>query len=172
MTQLYRRGCWMFDCAAARATRNFKEIWEELRRHPGRQRTTTPQIPVGYNEMPNIYPKIAHSFPRSPLPSNTLIRRPTPLTILNDIQIQSAVLPQYTFPRHRQTDTCDKRQVYSKSRLRLTVSDAANDSRSWRWWTVRGMHTDHCRLLVNVSESKLNWKSLEWWNECTLTSCR
>jgi len=37
-------------------------------------------------------------------PSNTPIFRPTPLTTPNGIRIQSAVLPQYTFRTHTQTD--------------------------------------------------------------------
>jgi len=37
-------------------------------------------------------------------PSNTPIARPTPLTTLNGIRIQSAVLPQYPFWTHRPTD--------------------------------------------------------------------
>jgi len=40
---------------------------------------------------------------RSPPPSNTPISRPTPLTTPNGIQVQSAVLPQYTIWTNRQT---------------------------------------------------------------------
>ena len=56
----------------------------------------------------------------SPLPStitthspasNTPIPPPTPLTILNGIWIQSAVLPQYTFWTDRQTHTHTDRQM-------------------------------------------------------------
>jgi len=45
------------------------------------------------------------SFPwGTQTPSNTPIPQPTPLTNPNSIQIQSAVLPQYTFRTDRQTD--------------------------------------------------------------------
>jgi len=50
-----------------------------------------------------------------------------PLTTPNGIRIQSAVLPQYTFRTHRQTDRWDRRQTCTKSayaHARLTESDA------------------------------------------------
>ena len=46
---------------------------------------------------PNSRTKLPLSLRRSPPPSNTPIPRPTPFTTPNGIQIQSAVLPQYTF---------------------------------------------------------------------------
>jgi len=59
---------------------------EKPRRHPPPQEKTT--LPLGT---------------RVP-PSNRLIPRPTTLTTPNGIQIQSAVLPQYTPQTDRQTD--------------------------------------------------------------------
>ena len=53
-------------------------------------------------------------------PSNTPIPRPTPLTTPKGIQIQSAILPQYTLHT-------DWRQVCTKSHLRLIVSDTAEN---------------------------------------------
>jgi len=53
------------------------------------------------------------TFTRKTNPSDTPIHRPTPFTTPNGIQIQSAVLPQYTPSEEidRQTDTWDWRQV-------------------------------------------------------------
>jgi len=87
--------------------------------------TKSPLITMGCS---TFTPKTASSLRRSPpylIPHlSTDPTHPTP----NSMQIQSAVLPQYTPDRHtdRQFDAWDKRPVYSKSRLRLTVSDAAN----------------------------------------------
>jgi len=71
-----------------------KVIWEELRR----------KVPASYNGKPQIHPQTAPSHRRSPPPSNTLIPRPTPLTVPNGIRIKSAVLPQYTFWTDRPID--------------------------------------------------------------------
>ena len=79
-----------------------KVIWEE--------RVALAQlrnkVPIGYNGTLQIHQKTAPSLRRSPPLSNTLITRSTPLTTLNGIRIQSAVLPQYTpdGPTDRQTD--------------------------------------------------------------------
>jgi len=54
-------------------------------------RTTTPQIPIGYNGMPHIYPKTDPSSSTISTPSDTPIPRPTALTTPNGIQIQSAI---------------------------------------------------------------------------------
>jgi len=85
--------------------------------------------------MPHIYLQNC-PFPLDDLylPSNAPIPRPTPLTIPNGIQIQSAILPQYTLQTDQQsnrrtdrlTDTWDWWRVCSKRRLRLIVSDVAN----------------------------------------------
>jgi len=77
---------------------------EEPRRHPLRQRTTTPQSLHRYNATPHIYTKIAPTPWTITTPSNTPIPRLTPFTIPNGIRIHSAVLPQYTFRTDRQTD--------------------------------------------------------------------
>jgi len=65
-------------------------------------------VSVSYNGMPQIHLR------QLPLPSNTPIPRPTPLTFQNDFRIQSAILPQYTFqayrPTHRPTNRWDRRQ--------------------------------------------------------------
>ena len=53
---------------------------------------------------PNSPPKLPLPLRRSTLPSNTPIPQPTPLSNPNGIQIQSAVLPQYTFQTDRHTD--------------------------------------------------------------------
>ena len=78
-------------------TRNAKVNLEEPRRHPSRQRITTPQSPHSPSKLPI-------PLRRSSPPSNTSIPRPTPLTTPNDIQIQSAVLSQYTLRGDRPTD--------------------------------------------------------------------
>jgi len=79
--------------------------------------------------MPHTHPKLPLTFRRSPPISNTPDPRPTPLTTRNGIQIQSAVLPQYTFRRDRDRYTGHWRQVCTNSRSRLTLSDAANNSK-------------------------------------------
>jgi len=62
------------------------------------------EVSIGFNGTPYIYPQ------NYLLPSTittriyTPIPRPTPLTTPNGIRIQSAVLPQYTFRLHRETD--------------------------------------------------------------------
>jgi len=56
-------------------------------------------------------PKLPLPLRRSPLPSNTPIAQPTPLTIPHGIHIKSAILPQYTFLADRQTNTYTNRQM-------------------------------------------------------------
>jgi len=71
------------------------------------------RVPIGYNRIPQIHPQNC-PFPSTiTTPSNTPILRPTPLTIPNGIRIQSAVLPQYPFRTHRQTNRWDRQQVYA-----------------------------------------------------------
>ena len=78
--------------------------WEELRRHPSRQKATTPQSLHRLQwDASHLPPKLTFSFDDIH-PSNTPIPRPIPLTNPNGIQIQSAVLPQYTFRNNTQTD--------------------------------------------------------------------
>jgi len=83
-----------------------------------------------YYGTPQIHPReLPFTFDdHSPL-SNTPIPQPTPLTTPNGIWGHSAVLPQYTFWTHRQTDMhthretdrWDKRQVYSNSIYTLLI---------------------------------------------------
>ena len=56
-------------------------------------------------------------LPRSPPPAKTPIPRPTPLITPNDIQIQSAVLPQYILRTDRPTDRQTDRQMGSTTSL-------------------------------------------------------
>jgi len=60
---------------------------------------------------PKFTPKTAILLRRSPPPSNLPIPQAIPLTTLNGIRIQSAVLPRYTFQTdaqtNKQTDTWD-----------------------------------------------------------------
>ena len=60
--------------------------------------------PIGYNGTPEIHPQNCPFLSTITTPSNTPISWPTPFNIPNGIQIQSAVLPQYTFRTHRHTD--------------------------------------------------------------------
>jgi len=63
------------------------------------------KVNLGRAALPQIHPpKLPLSLRRSPLPSNTPIPRPTPLTTWNGIRIRSAILSQYTFLTDRQTD--------------------------------------------------------------------
>jgi len=69
------------------------------------------------------------------LSSKSPIPQMIPLTTPNGIQIQSAVLPQYTlrtdwltdWPTDKQTNTWHWQQICTKSCLHLIVSDAANN---------------------------------------------
>ena len=72
----------------------------------------TQRIPLVAMGCPHLSPKLPLHLRRSPFPSNTPIPRPTPLTTPNGIQIQAAVLPQYTL-RHadRPTDRQSDRQT-------------------------------------------------------------
>jgi len=68
-------------------------------------------------DAPHLPPKLPLSFDIT-TPSNTPIPQSTPLTTPKGIQIQSAVLPQYTFWTNKhnvETERWDRRQVYSKS---------------------------------------------------------
>ena len=69
---------------------------------------------------PKFTPKTAPSLQRLLPPYNTSISQPTSLTIPNSIQIQSAILPQYTFrtnrhievrPTHTQTNRWARWQI-------------------------------------------------------------
>jgi len=55
-------------------------------------------------DMPTVTHKMPLPFQRSSPTSNTAIFRPTPLTTLNGIHIQSAVFPQFIHWTDRQTD--------------------------------------------------------------------
>jgi len=69
-----------------------------------RSRTTTQQS-IGYNRTsPNSPQELLLPLWRSLPPSNTAIPRPTPLTTLNNIRIQSVIFPQNSFRTDRQTD--------------------------------------------------------------------
>jgi len=94
-------------------------------------------------------PKPPFPLKHLPSPVQTPIAPPTPLTTPNGIRIQSADLPQYTFPTDRhietQTDRWDRRQVYSNSAYApLIVSYSLitntlpyiNDYVAWRKWSV------------------------------------
>jgi len=87
--------------------------------------TKSPLVTMG---CPKFTPKTAPSLRRSPPPCITPIPRPTPLTILNGIQIQSAILPQYTFQTewlkhtHTQTDRWAGRQLYTISACALLIN--------------------------------------------------
>jgi len=59
---------------------------------------------------PEITQKLPLLLRRSPPPSNTPIPRPNPFTIPHGIQIQSAVLPQYTMWTNKQTDQVTDRR--------------------------------------------------------------
>jgi len=63
--------------------------------------TTTQRSPHWLQGTTQIHLKTAHS--PSTIISNTPIPWPTPLNIPNGIQIQSAILPQYTFQTHTHT---------------------------------------------------------------------
>jgi len=71
-----------------------------------------------------------HPSPWIPVsPSNTPISPPTPLTIPNDIRIQLAVLPQYTFRIDRQThgptDRWDRWQTSTMNAYALLIESDA-----------------------------------------------
>jgi len=105
-------------------TRNLKVIWEELRRHPSRQRTTTPRSPhCNQWDAPHLPSKLFIPLRPSPPPSTFVDRPHSPPKRHPDPISRFATVH---FP-DRQTDTWDKRQVYSKIRLRLIVSDTANN---------------------------------------------
>jgi len=108
---------------------NLKVIWEELRRHPSRQgsyatkshrlQLDAPHLPRKFPFLFDVfYPRLIHSsLDRPHSPSQTVSRSNQPFC-------HSTPSGQ----TDRQTDTSDRRQVCStKSRLRLIVSDAANN---------------------------------------------
>jgi len=68
--------------------------------------TTSPMVTM---ERPKFTPKTTTSPSTITTPSNTPIPRPIPLITPNGIQIQSAVLPQYTLRTDRQTDRPNER---------------------------------------------------------------
>ena len=78
---------------------------QEIPMQFGKSRVATLTAENNYaTKSPHLPPKLPLPFRRSPPPSNTPISRPTPLTTPNGIQIQSAILPQYTFRTDRPTD--------------------------------------------------------------------
>ena len=73
-----------------------------------RQSMTMQQSPRWLQwDAPHLLPKLFLPLQRFPPPFNTPIPRPIPLTTPNGIQIQSAVLPQYTL----RTDIHTNRQM-------------------------------------------------------------
>ena len=60
-------------------------------------------------DIPNSPTILPFPHQRLPPPSNTPIPQPTPLTNPNGMRIQSAVLSQYTFQTHIQTDRLTNR---------------------------------------------------------------
>jgi len=113
------------ECVQLLWTRNSKVFWEEPRRHPSQQRITMPQsLHWLQSDAPRLFPKLPFLRWSRPIP------RLTPLTNLNGIQSQSAILPQYTPFRQtiRQTDrqTRPTDGIYDKS-VPLYYSDAANN---------------------------------------------
>ena len=84
---------------------------------------TQPRISYIGTAMPRVLYVTLCWLSYSP-PSNTPIHRPTPLAIPptplttpNGIRIQSAVLPQYTFRTHRQTNRPTDRQMEQETGL-------------------------------------------------------
>ena len=115
-----------------RKTKNPNVIWEEPRRHTSRQSITTQRSPRWLQwDAPHLPSKWPLLLQRSPPPCNTPIPRPTPLTTPNGIQIQSAVLPQYTLRTDRPTDMWARREVCTKTVYALYIdsSDAAKNAR-------------------------------------------
>ena len=90
------------------------------------ERITTLQSPHWYDwlqwDASHLPPKLPIPLRRSPPPSGTPIPRPTLLITPYGIQIQSAVLSQYILRIDRQTDTCDWRQVCTKTCLRCILT--------------------------------------------------
>jgi len=122
----------LLKAVRTRKTRNPKVIWEEPRRHPSRQRTT-PQSPhwlqcdSPYLPSPKLPLPFDNRNPRLIHPSLDRRRSP-PQTASGSSQpfCHSTLSKQTDTQTDTQTDIGDKRQVYSKSHLRLIVSDAAN----------------------------------------------
>jgi len=67
----------------------------------GRDATNSQSVAMG---RPTFAPKLFSPVDRSPNPTTCLIPRPIRLTILNQIRIQSAVLPQCTGQTYAHTD--------------------------------------------------------------------
>jgi len=70
-----------------------------------------------YATKTHLPPKLPLLLQRSPLLSKTLIPWLTPLTTPNGIHIQSAVFPQFTYRRDRETNRWARRQLCSKIRV-------------------------------------------------------
>jgi len=118
-------------CTLTNWTRNPKVIWEE----PRRQLSLRHKIPIGYNGCPHSPPNCPFSILlRQSPPPYTLIHRPTQLITSNVIQIQSDILPRYTFRTDsRQTDRPTDRWAIGDSQyqdpltLYIHYSDAADN---------------------------------------------
>jgi len=74
-------------------------------------------------DAPHLPPKLPLPLWRSSPQSNTLIPRLTPLTTPNGIQIQSAILPQYTL---RSPDKPTDRPIDRWARLQVRYQDLLN----------------------------------------------
>ena len=110
------------------------------------------KITVGYNGTPEIHLKTAPSPLTITTPSNTPSRRPTLLTILKGIRIQSSVLPQYTFQtdrqKHTQTNRWARRQVRNKNAYAHYISDALTTLKYYN------AHIEpKCKLLFKPSQN-------------------
>jgi len=98
-----------------RRTKNPIVIWEKPHRYPSRQRITTLQSPHWLQwDAPHLPPKLSLPLRRSPPHLlHPCLNRPHSPSHIDDTQIQSAVLPQYTF----RTDRWDRRQTCKNTRL-------------------------------------------------------
>jgi len=102
-----------------------------------RSRTTTQQWPTKYWlqwDVSKFTPKTVASSSTINTPSNTTIPQPTPLTALNNIRIQSVILPQYTFRPDRPTDR------HTHTQIDRPATDTQSISRmcyTYALWTYR-----------------------------------
>ena len=117
--------CMILCTACAIKTRNPKVIWEQLHSAPHNRETNCLQ-----RDAPRLPPKLPLPLRWSPLPSNTLIPRLIPLTTLNGIHIQSAVLSQ--------THGISNRPVRIPTYTLLYYSDTANNNNR-----SSGMYADY-----------------------------
>jgi len=98
--------------------------------------TKFPLITMGHC---TFTPNLPLLLDRSPLPSDTPIPQPTPLTAPNGIHIQSAIFPQLTHQRDRQTNRQHGRQTCKNTRLHFIVlseSHTANNNKYTHFYTT------------------------------------